>query len=295
MNYSIKLEFLTPCFSHGATDAPEIRPASIRGMLHHWFRILGGTPQQERLVFGGVNQGRTSPFHDDSASRVVIRVRHDAKADWRTISTLPHKTGERASPRAAFAPGHAFELLVSDRLGGLKEPEASLFRDALYVWLLMGTLGFRSTRAAGSFTFQSDDFPQPASPEAYLERCKTILAAHRAPTRVGLSGKAFDKAEDARRLVSDSLGGPANPDHAQDLERLHDPLGKIGRSGERRKTSPLKYRLVRFDGKFHILATWDGRRNVTGNDLSDLTGVIDLLLNRKPELGRVLAQTRIDV
>lgn len=294
MNYSIKLEFLTPCFSHGATDAPEIRPASIRGMLHHWFRILGGTPQQERYVFGGIKQGKTPPFNDDSASRVVIRVRHDAAKDTKSYATLPHKP-DKPSPRDAFAPGHQFELLVSDRLGGLKEPEASLFRDALYAWLLMGTLGFRSTRAAGSFTFQSDDFPQPASPEAYLERCKTILAAHRAPTRVGLSGKAFDKAEDARRLVSDSLGGPANPDHAQDLERLHNPLGKIGRSGERRKTSPLKYRLVRFDGKFHILATWDGRRNVTGNDLSDLTGVIDLLLNRKPELGRVLAQTRIDV
>ena len=179
MNYSIKLEFLTPCFSHGATDAPEIRPASIRGMLHHWFRILGGTPQQERLVFGGVNQGRTSPFHDDSASRVVIRVRHDAKADWRTIPTLPHKTGERASPRAAFAPGHQFELLVSDRLGGLKEPEASLFRDALYAWLLMGTLGFRSTRAAGSFDFQSEDFPQPATLDAYLDRCTKHLPQRR--------------------------------------------------------------------------------------------------------------------
>ena len=89
MHYTAKLVFLTPCFSHGSTDAPEVRAASIRGMLHHWFRILGGSATQERLVFGGINFGRNSPFQDDSAGKVVVRVRHDTNADVGSFPTLP--------------------------------------------------------------------------------------------------------------------------------------------------------------------------------------------------------------
>ena len=292
MNHEIQIVFLTPCFSHGATDEPEVRPASIRGMLHQWFRLLGGTSHQERAVFGGVNFGASSPFRTDSASRVVVRVRHNPGMDVQSAPTLPHKDGGRASPRNAFAPGHAFELFVSDRLEGLCGPEASLFHDALYAWLLMGTLGFRSTRMSGSFAFSSPDFPQPETPEAYEALCRGILESHRALVRVGLSKRGFDRAEDARRLVSDSLGGPNRPDDSHDLERLHDPLGKIR---PQRKTSPLKYRLVRFGGQFRILAVWDGREKVTGNTLGDLRGIINLLVEKKPELGRLLAETRIDL
>jgi CRISPR type III-B/RAMP module RAMP protein Cmr1 len=38
----IKITFITPCFCRGAdcsdSGEPEIRPASIRGQLHWWFR-----------------------------------------------------------------------------------------------------------------------------------------------------------------------------------------------------------------------------------------------------------------
>lgn len=294
MNHCVKITFIAPCFSHGATDAPEVRPASIRGMLHHWFRLLGGTFEQERAVFGGVKI-KDSPFRD-SASKVVVRVRHDPNVDIKSLATLPHKP-EKPARRNAFAPGHSFELFVSDRLGGLKEPEAGLFHDALYAWLLMGTLGFRSTRIAGSFVFDSPDFPQPDQPQAYLDCCRGLLGKHGAPVRVGLLRRSFkwNEAEKARRLVSDSLGGPDHQEDNHDLKDLHDPLGKIGTHESKRKTSPLKYRLLRFGGKFQILAVWDGRENVTGNTLGDLSGVINLLSVKKPELGRLLAETGMDI
>ena len=286
MHYTAKLVFLTPCFSHGSTDAPEVRAASIRGMLHHWFRILGGSATQERSVFGGINFGRNSPFQDDSAGKVVVRVRHDANADVGSFPTLPHKSGGNASPRTGFRPGHAFELLVFDRLGGLPESDESLFRDSLEAWLLMGTLGFRATRAAGSFHFESSDFSEPATPSAYQTACRDLLIRRKAKMRVAILPQDYADAEAARRVVSDSLGGRDHPQDGGDLGRLHDPLGKIFGG---RKTSPLKYRIVRFGDVFRILALWDDRTAVTGNQPSDLSGVIRLFQDRKPELGRQLA------
>ena len=61
MKRTIDLEFITPLFSHGATDQPEIRPASIRGQLHAWFRIMGGDIEAERRVFGGIRQCKANP------------------------------------------------------------------------------------------------------------------------------------------------------------------------------------------------------------------------------------------
>lgn len=285
MNYAIRITFLTPCFSHGATDAPEIRPASIRGMLHHWFRILGGTAQQERMVFGGINFGKKSPIQDDSASKVVVRVRHNANVDIREFPTLPHKSGGQASPRKAFAPGKSFKLIVTDRLGGLPEQDAALFKDALHAWLLMGTLGYRSTRAAGSFVFESADFASPQTPGGYQALCTGIIGRHGNRILLALLDRDFANAEDARLLVSDSLGGKDHSNGKNDLQRLHYPLGRIH---DGRKTSPLKYRIVRFGGNYRILAVWDNRPAVTGNQRSDLTGVIRLFQDRKPELGRLL-------
>ncbi len=50
------IELLTPCFCAGADQTKaEIRAPSIRGQLRWWFRALGGTPQGEKEVFGGVH------------------------------------------------------------------------------------------------------------------------------------------------------------------------------------------------------------------------------------------------
>lgn len=286
MQYNARLVFLTPCFSHGATDASEIRAASIRGMLHHWLRILGGTARQERTVFGGINFGQRSPFQDDSASRIVVRVRLVGNERREEFPALPHKHGGQASHRNAFAPGQSFDLLVSDRLGGLPEPESALFKDALHAWLLMGTLGYRSTRAAGSFAFESQDFASPQTPEEYQALCTGITARHGNKVSLSVLGRDFTNAEEARRLVSDSLGGRNPPNEENELRRLNDPLGRIHGG---RKTSPLKYRIVRFGGNYRILAVWDNRSAVTGNRQSDLAGLIRLFQCRKPELGHLLA------
>ena len=289
MDYRIKLTFITPMFGHGATDKPEIRPSSIRGQLHNWFRLLGGTIVQERAVFGGIKQKGDFDGHGETlASRIVVRVTK-ITGNVGEEQTLPHKTGGRAAPRRAYTAGTTCEVRVLDRMGGIDDPEAAaLFERALRAWLLMGTLGFRSTRAAGSFVWECQSYEMPKDAASYARACAEVIGD--APVRFGILERDYsrERVELARRLVSDSLGGRDDREGQDDLKTLNQPLGCIK---PQRKTSPLKYRIVACGGSFRILAVWDGRVNVTGNSASDLDGVIDLLVEKKPDLGQLLKVT----
>lgn len=283
MTRTIQLEFITPMFSHGATDAPEVRAPSIRGQLHEWFRVLGGDIVQERHIFGGIKQSRANfDAHDETlASKAVVRV-SDVVGTVRRIDTLPHKMGGQASPRNAYSPGMTCTIYLCGRLGMSMEAWLALNR-SVNAWLLMGTLGFRATRAGGSFVWRDESFPMPETPIEYQDACRDLLDG--TSSRVAILDMDYDSAERARKIVSDSLGGHDDHLGSDDLARLHDPLGRIHRG---RKTSPLKYRIVRFGDNSRILAFWDGRQEVTGNTDDDFYGVINLLAQRKPSLGEQL-------
>lgn len=279
---SYKITFITPLFSRGALETPEIRPPSIRGQLHWWFRALGGSYDDEKAVFGGVHK-------DATASKVVIRV-SGITGETGDFKTLPHKKGGMASPKKAFAPGTSCEIHVLNRLGGFAlERHQALFARSLEAWLLLGTLGLRATRAAGSFVWSplGEYGPcMPATPGAYETRCREVLGS--APLKHAILDTPFDSAEAAREVVSDTLGGRNDPDGENDLARLNYPLGKIFKG---RKTSPLRFRVVS-PGKdrFFIAAVWDDRQAVTGNRAGDLEGLIKLLQRKKPALGNQLGK-----
>jgi RAMP superfamily len=283
-----RLEFITPLFSRGAyEDRPEVRPPSIRGQLHWWFRALGGNAADEKAIFGGVHGGAT-------ASKVVVRV-SSVMGTLGSLNTLPHKGGGQASPKAAFQIGTRFDLHLLTRLGALDKRLQSALDRTLETWLLLGTLGLRSTRAAGSFRWEpvpplrEDSLRPPADFPAYESRCSKLL--EKAPLRFALLGQSYSAAEQARRVVSDTLGGRDDNSGQSDLSRLNDPLGKIG-PGER-KTSPLRFRIVSIGGQFRVAAVWDARTAVTGNRPGDLTGLIHRLDERKPALGRQLAASSL--
>lgn len=288
MNRTIRLEFITPLFSHGATDAPEVRAPSIRGQLHDWFRILGGDIVAERRVFGGVRQGRAGfNGHDKTMdSAVVVRV-SDVRGSVVSVPTLPHKNGGQASPQRAFGVGTTCMVSIADRLNGLAPDDEARLSAAIDAWLLMGTLGYRATRAGGSFAWSDETFPQPETRLDYEDACRNLLDEFSARAKVAVLAKPCETAERARKIVSDSLGGRGRREEQDDLMRLHDPLG---RAFGGRKTSSLRYRIVRLNDGYHIVAFWDNRIEVTGNAESDLYGVIDLLAQKKPELGTQLQE-----
>lgn len=279
-----RLTFITPLFSRGLYEnQPEIRPPSIRGQLHHWFRWLGGDHAAEKRAFGSVHGGATS-------SRVVIRVAN-VHGQTATAPTLPHKGGGHAAPKTAFLPGTTFELHILPRLRPLSEGDQRLFDRALEGWLLMGSLGLRSTRAAGSFVWEpigNAPLKPPVDFNDYEDRCHSL--ARHSGLRFALLHKTYNNAENARRTVSDTLGGREDRAGQDGLAAINHPLG---RAFGGRKTSPLKFRIVSFGKEFRIAALWDNRQNVTGNLPADLQGIINLLAERKPDLGQQLAASRL--
>lgn len=141
------LEFITPCFCAGADQGKaEIRPASIRGQLRWWFRVLGGMPEQEREAFGGVS--RQGKKENPLASKLVVRV-SDAK-EGSGSTHLPKNLTFFTSSRSGMAlpTGSRFRLTLAERAGTAR---GNLLQSAIEAFLLLGCIGLRSGRGLGAF------------------------------------------------------------------------------------------------------------------------------------------------
>ncbi len=280
-----RLTFITPLFSKGSYDnVPEVRPPSIRGQLHWWFRALGGSHFDEKAIFGGVHGGAV-------ASKVVVRV-NNVSGQTGEVATLPHKSGGHASPKWAYKSGTSCDLHVCHRLGGLNDGLKKSFDRTLETWLLLGSLGLRATRAAGSFCFQSlesEGFAYPDSLEDYRIRCGHLLKG--APLKFYLIDDPFDDAEALRRIASDTIGGRDDYQGEDSLSRIYHPLGGIGKAVDGRKTSPLRFRILKIGKAFHIAAIWDNRTSVTGNREDHLKRAAELLADKGKEIGRLLLKS----
>ncbi|MGH8023376.1 MAG: type III-B CRISPR module RAMP protein Cmr1 [Limisphaerales bacterium] len=149
------LKFLTPCFCAGARqDQAEIRPSAIRGALRWWFRVLGGSLKDEREIFGSVHG--ESPM----ASKIIVRARtgdNGGQEDW--SERIPKQGTDRAAYLLSFfcgrtrlqgggalAPGSTATVWITWQH---TRPELADF--ALRAFFSIGGVGFRATRAAGSF------------------------------------------------------------------------------------------------------------------------------------------------
>lgn len=159
INVSQSFQSITPCFCAGAEqNQAEIRPASIRGQLRWWFRVLGGSPEMEKSIFGGVHNGTV-------ASKVIVRVT-DCKPVFANSKMLPRgnnspgyylfhfaKAGNkdiRYGDKAWLAPGTTFTVQCLERQK-LEEQEKNSLEKAWRAFALLGALGLRATRACGAF------------------------------------------------------------------------------------------------------------------------------------------------
>lgn len=295
MMQTLELECITPLFSYGADQqVPQIRAASIRGQLHQWFRLLGNDFESERYIFGGIsiNKDRspTGRKLEDHAGRIMVRVGGLPDSSQHTeAATLPHKPGGAAAPKACFKSGTCFKLHIQERLGGLGDKRQA-FEDCLQAWLHLGALGTRANRGSGSLQIVNNGPKTPNGWEAFVseleKRNKLQFIAKLLPTD-------YPNAEDARKVITNTLGGPKPPPGAKPLSTINNPLGGIGRELRfgNRKSSPLKLRVLRFDdGQYRIAAVWDTRHQVTGNTIDDLKKVIQLLTTQgNHPIGRELA------
>ena len=230
MNWERDIELLTPCFCRGAyRDQPEIRVPSIRGMVRWWFRALGGSPDQEKALFGGVHNGAI-------ASRLVFRVGSvSARRASSDPATLPHKSGGQASPQAALGAGGSFHLAVTSRLNRIPAELERQVENALAVWTLLGALGLRANRAGGSIWPAGDSAPKTAA-----ELCVGLHALGCA-WPVYLAGAAVGSSGEALRAAA--------------TDTVSEPRAIFGSARRGRLASPLKLKIVRLDNQLRLLIT----------------------------------------
>lgn len=293
MKLKLSIQCVSPLFLHGADmNATEIRVPSIRGQLRDWFRMLGGTPDEEQAVFGGMHGGdnRKEPV----ASRVVLRVDRTTGTS-QPFATLPHKENEKQRSKAAWKNGldnASFDLLVSSRLTPMPPVSEAAFLRSLKAWLLLGGLGQRCTRGGGSLKWSGwTEFPYPDNPAQYREAIRSVVGD--APIRADVLDHGFPDEKEARKVITNTLGGPfpCHPQDGSDLASLDEPLGFVQKQS--RKVSTLKMTVRKIGRQFFIVAVWDGRERVTGNRASDLRGVIDVLANHPKPIGELLRESSL--
>ncbi|MBX3746392.1 MAG: type III-B CRISPR module RAMP protein Cmr1 [Verrucomicrobiae bacterium] len=237
MNWHRRIEVLTPLFNRGAyQDSPEIRVPSVRGMVRWWFRWLGGKPHEEKQLFGGMKGFGGPACPDVMASRLVFRIRSDQLAyPSAKLPTLPHKSGGRASPQAAFRPGIQFDLHVQDRFEPLPAELLARAESALEVWLLLGALGLRANRSGGNVWPADDTAPKtPAALRSRLDQLGCRWPVMLVGERVG------SNIEELRAAATDTVNGP-------------DWVFGCAR-GRNRVASALKFKVVRFEMGLRLLA-----------------------------------------
>ncbi|TFE65869.1 type III-B CRISPR module RAMP protein Cmr1 [Methylacidiphilum caldifontis] len=183
-NLSFKIEFITPCFCGGADQKKaELRSSSIRGQLHWWFRVLGGTKTEEQKTFGFVSKDKTlsSPF--------ILRssICKPSTQNWTSsLNQLNYiwyfiSAANRDDSSAAIGPGSIAKIEIIWKRE-LDENLKKKFYESLEAFFLFGSLGFRSTRCAGAFRLvetQTVDWEQnllkiPQNLNKYEEKAKEL-------------------------------------------------------------------------------------------------------------------------
>lgn len=246
------LEFITPCFCAGANQAiAEVRPATIRGKLRWWFRVVGGTSEQEAEVFGAI---RGDSGH---ASSLSVRVQaHGLLQKWQPIQfSGMSNTGyvlyfaERSADRARWVSGGA--LPVGSRfdlqllwLRPVDEAARATFDLALYCFLMLGSFGLRATRGLGTFVCSEVPFSEAAFTDL-VSRVK-----QRSPMFIAELG-AFSGAQSQ---ILDALGAQLRGLRQGYSASRPTPLGSSSRP---RQTSAVYLRPVREGGDRYRLVVFE--------------------------------------
>ncbi len=273
-----ELLFLTPCFCRGAyDDMPEIRASSIRGMLRWWFDALYHNTNETDVkshIFGeagGKNSAR--------ASNIVVRV-EIIDHSIQKYPVLPHKNNGGGN-KTAFGEKTRFKLIISNRNKELSPEYSCVLQNVIKAWVLLGALGNRGNRAAGSVWFN-----HPMSESDFQEQAKKLLEN----TELKFFTLALvdrENPEALRKIASDTIGGREDRKGDNELRELGYPLGSM----KPRKPSSLKLKVGWFkqnngEPYYKLIAVWDGRKEK--DKIKNLNKVADLMEKAGKKLGGLI-------
>jgi len=144
--------FLTPCFCGTADADPkkvQLRVPPIRGHLRHWHRALFN-PKDCNQVWG-------SAAGEGESSRISGVLTDQFKKE-ESLPILPHKDSKQQVKRQALGEGSQAAITLQ-RLPECTDEDWNHAQRAVRLWLLVGGLGLRVNRAAGS-VWPLDHAPQ---------------------------------------------------------------------------------------------------------------------------------------
>ncbi len=254
---------LSDTFAHGAYQTmnfnrPELRAPSVKGMIRWWHEALGMTKQHSDTLFG-------QAIGATMASRVTIRVHPTTNVQQQKVDFMPHKK-ERGGSKNAIQPGTAYQLTLTQRREPLPMDLWEQLQRATEAWLLLGAIGQRSNRAAGSVLWDQ----APATQKEFELKVADLLGT--AHITFAILDATFDHNRQARDVAGDFLKDEAFGGSA--------PFG----SASPRKPSPLKLKCIQIDGSIRLLAIWDRRIDSP----AELTRGVHTLINSNKKIGRLL-------
>jgi len=250
-------ELLTPAMIGGAegkTGNAEMRIASIRGQVRWWHRKAALQPSCTTLW------GQTEP--SVIGSKVSLALLPAIPARYLKATILPHKGGAQ---RDALPNCQHFQVRLT-RLVGCSPDDWGAAQKAVKLWLLLGSLGLRANRAAGSVWPVGAWVP---TDEASLTNV-LIQLGYRHP--VSLTDASILRHNNLTREPTDAL---KLRHAASDTVSVPKYFGSI----KPRTPSPLKMKVIRLGTDYRLL--------LTGLPAADLAGARNALGTHKP-LGSVV-------
>jgi hypothetical protein len=201
---------------------------------------------------------------------VAVRLVSGSLVGNQPADILPHDLKKSGKPRAALPADEQFTLRLQ-RLVGCTHDDWDHAQRAVKLWLLVGCLGLRSNRAAGSVWPEGEWVPaNDAALKAFLQ---TLGLKN---WRVALVGFGAGKSSDElREAASDTIQG--NP-HRQ----------VFGGINPHRTPSPTKFKVVRLGSGCCLLAAAPAQQisGHGGTPRTILREAEDLLRNIKPNRAR---------
>lgn len=212
INKTYPLQLLTPCFNGGARprEQAELRVPSIRGQIRRWYSMATPTGREDAL-FGGV-AGQAS------RSTVTFRIGEQPHSQ-KTAPMLPHKNGGGGRPALDPQP---FDLICRCKDSTFAEVDR-----AVRIWVLLGGLGARCNRAAGSVWFGEG---APGS----VEDLRQTLCALNLPGTWDVRVAAVESFSRGRTIASDTVDGSPH---------------LLGGIKPQRKDSPIKFKVLDLGGQ----------------------------------------------
>ncbi|MBI4657923.1 MAG: hypothetical protein HY735_03580 [Verrucomicrobia bacterium] len=232
--------FLTACFSGGAegkeAKTSELRVPPVRGHIRFWHRATFGVESANR-VWGSTDGD------EGQGSRVAIRIGESLPPSRRDAPLLPHKT--HGASRPALPPGATASIQLQ-RLPACSNDDWQQALTATRIWILAGTLGYRSSRAAGS-VWPLESWT-PRSRDELSGLLAPLLKKPGNPWAAALAGKPAAKTATAlRETASDTPQGPA----------------QLFGQAQPRRPSPVRFKVVELNPGSCLLVLAPSKQQLT--------------------------------